>query len=294
MSETQGTPAPEARIVPERRWSWAWLVPIAIVGVLLALAVQASRERPIPITIRFEDGAGLMPGDPVACRGVRVGEVSAVRLSRDAKSVVVFIALSRDAAPVAVEGTRFWVVRPEVSLRGVSGLDALFGPRSIAAEPGPPDARRRIAFDGLERAPRLTPPSDGSLVLSLRAQRRGSLAPGSTVTYRDVEVGQVLHVALADDAAAVDVSVAIEPPYAPLVRANSRFYSTSGIRADWGLFSGLDVRADSLESVVAGGVGFATPNRPGDRVASGHTFDLAATPEDDWLRWAPEIPVREP
>jgi len=220
---------------------------------------------------------------------VQIGEVRSVRLASDARTVIVDLDVAPNASGVAVEGTMLWVVRPEVSLRGVSGLDALFGPRSIAVEPGPVGGARKTSFDGLTEAPPLPTPSDGSLVLTLRGTRRFSLGPGSPVAYRDVQVGQVLEYRLAADAATVELTVTIDAEHAHLVRANSRFFSLSGISADWGIFKGLDVRTDSLESVVVGGIGFATPDRPGQAVASGHEFELSEAPEDGWLKWQPRI-----
>ena len=290
MSETQ---PPIARVERARRWSWAWLVPLGVLALLVTLGVQASGERPIVVSIRFSEGGGLRAGDPVSCRGVQVGEVREVRLAADASSVVVEVAVARSASAVAVEGSRFWVIRPEVSLKGVSGLDAILGPRTIAVEPGPVGGAKRTSFDGLDTAPSLPDPADGSLVLTLLASRRGSLGPGTPVTYRDVRVGQVLHYELAGDATAVELTVAIEPGYAVLVRENSRFFNTSGISADWGLFKGLDVRTDTLESLVSGAIGFATPNKPGARVGDGQAFELASSADEDWLKWDPEIPWRD-
>ena len=290
---TDSPAPPAARIARARRWSWAWLLPLAVLAALVTLGVQASAERPISIVVRFAEGYGLRPGDPVACKGVQVGEVREVQLATDSQSVVVRIALDRSAGSVAVEGSRLWVIRPEVSLRRVSGLDAIFGPRTITIEPGPIGAPRMTTFEGLSEAPPLPDPTDGSLLLLLRAERRGSLSPGSPVTYRDIRVGQVLAYELAGDATAAELTIAIEPLYAALVRDNTRFFNTSGITADWGLFKGLDVRTDSLESVVTGAIGFATPTKPGARVDAGHAFDLASSPNSDWLGWNPAIPLRE-
>ncbi|MBK7405574.1 MAG: MCE family protein [Phycisphaerales bacterium] len=146
---------PEARIVRDRRWSWAWLIPLGVLAILGVVGVQALNSRPVPVTVRFVDGAGLRPGDPVSCRGVQIGQVRRVRLAADAASVIVEIDLAHDAAGIAVEGTKLWIVRPEVSLRGVSGLDALLGPRSITVEPGPPAGNRVATFEGLADAPPL-------------------------------------------------------------------------------------------------------------------------------------------
>lgn len=290
MSENAGIPSSE--IVRVRRVTWALLAPLAAAAVLAVLAVQAIRDRPVPITIRFTEGAGVRPGDPVTCRGVQVGVVKEVGLSGDLAGVVVGVSLARESAALAVEGTRFWIVRPEVSLRGVSGLESLLGPRSIAAVPGVPGSKRASEFDGLVRPPDdAATPVEGELIVLLRAARRGSIGIGSPVYYRDVQVGAVRSVRLSDDARTVELAAAVEPRYAPLVRDNTRFYNVSGIGVNWGIFGGLSVRTDSLEALIAGGVAFATPDRPGAAVTNGHVFDLAPQPDSKWLEWAPAIPL---
>jgi len=98
----------------------------------------------------------------------------------------------------------------------------------------------------------------------------------------------VVGVELAADAKAVEISVRIEPVYAHLVRDNTRFWNVSGIGLDLGI-GGLKLRAGSLESVLAGGIAFATPLKPGVQVDAGARFELADVPEDAWLKWAPEM-----
>jgi len=68
---------------------------------------------------------------------------------------------------------------------------------------------------------------------------------------RDGHVGQN---ALSDDARSVRYQIHIDSRYATLVRENSRFWNASGISAHFGL-GGLDVETESLESILAGGVG---------------------------------------
>ena len=68
----------------------------------------------------------------------------------------------------------------------------------------------------------------------------------------------------------------------------------SAVGVDWGLFRGLSVRAESLESLVRGAVALATPDRPGEPVAGGRAFELAEEPRDDWLEWEPAIPLADP
>ena len=67
------------------------------------------------------------------------------------------------------------------------------------------------------------------------------------------------------------------------------FWNASGVKAHFGLFSGLDVSLESLESLIAGGIAFATPDDPGAPVPNNSYFKIAEKPEDRWLDWAPRI-----
>ena len=51
----------------------------------------------------------------------------------------------------------------------------------------------------------------------------------------------------------------------------------------------LDVQTESLESMMEGGVAFATPDEPGARVKPGTIFPLHPKADDDWKRWSPAI-----
>ena len=75
------------------------------------------------------------------------------------------------------------------------------------------------------------------------------------------------------------------------MRANTRFWNASGISVNAGITSGVKIRTQSLETIVAGGVSFATPDSPGAEVRDGARFALEEEPKKDWLRWAPAIPL---
>ena len=48
-------------------------------------------------------------------------------------------------------------------------------------------------------------------------------------------------------------------------------------------------QGDELESVITGGVAFATPDKPGEPVEDGRIFELESEPRAEWLRWDPAI-----
>lgn len=271
--------------------SWLpWLIPLVALGAVLVLGWQTFSQRGPLIRVEFERGEGISPGDPVSYRGVRIGDVRAVGLSKDLSKVVVEARLREDAAGVAVEGSTFWIVRPEISASRVAGLETLLGPRYLECRPGA--GKRQTRFAGLARPP-LTDSAQRELEVIVEASDRGSLAVDSPVTYRGVKVGAVRACSLAADARNVELILAIEEPYSRLVRSNSKFWVVGGIGVDWGLMRGLSVKADSLETFMGGGVAFATPNKPGDEVLSGQRFSLAHEPKTDWLEWAPAIDLIE-
>lgn len=74
------------------------------------------------IEVYFADVGGLRKGAPVRHRGLPVGTVTNVALTRNAEAVVVSARI-RKAYRVAVrDGTQFWVARPELSARWLSGI----------------------------------------------------------------------------------------------------------------------------------------------------------------------------
>lgn len=286
---------PVARITP-RRFSFVWLVPIiALLGLAALVYHQTTQERGPTVTITFTNADGLEPGAELRHRGITVGVVRTVTLTESLDAVRVTAELRPDARNLAASGTRFWVVRPELSLSRVAGLETLLGPRYIGVQPADEAGTARVlTFTGLDTPPLLAGDADAdALVITLIAARVGPLTVGSPVLYRDIPVGIVRTVALADDAASVRISAAIDPAHATLVRTNSRFWIASGVGLDWGLFRGLSLKADSLDSLIEGAIGFATPNRPGDRVGLGHAFDLETEADSDWLRWDPQIMLRD-
>jgi paraquat-inducible protein B len=267
-----------------------WLIPLIALAAAGVLGWQTLSQRGPLIHVEFERGEGIAPGDPVSYRGVRIGDVRAVTLSQDLSKVVIDARLRKDAAGVAAEGSKFWIVRPEITATGVAGLDTLLGPRYIECEPGSGPMTTR--FTGLARSIGKNAPGQSALQIVVEAADRGSLVVDSPVTYRGIKVGAVKSLVLAGDARNVELTLAIDDNYRDLVRNNSKFWNSGGIGVDFGFLHGLSVKAESLETLMAGSIAFATPNKPGDPVQDGQHFQLAATVKSDWLEWSPAIPIK--
>ncbi|MEN1528861.1 hypothetical protein, partial [Pseudomonas aeruginosa] len=51
----------------------------------------------------------------------------------------------------------------------------------------------------------------------------------------------------------------------------------------------------TMEALMEGGIAFATPNNAqmGEPAKPGQTFALFDSANDEWLEWAPKIPLKE-
>lgn len=288
-NDTQ-TDIPTAAI-RRRRLSWTWLVPIVALGFVgYLLWSQVAREKGTMISIRFVDAGGLAPGSEIVHRGVTVGVVRSVSLAPDQSGVDVQAELVPSAQSLAVEGTQFWVVKAKVGLGGIAGLDTLIGPRYIALRPGSNEQPAARSFVALDEAPADEPSADGSLRIVLRSDRLGTLSPGNPVFYREIRIGSVHTAQLTDDSTAVLIEIEIEPRYVPLVRTNTKFWRSGGMGFDFGIFSGINIQADSLEAALSASVSLATPSKKmGERAKAGDEFELADEVDGGWLKWSPRI-----
>jgi paraquat-inducible protein B len=289
----EATDSSPRAIVKERRFAPAlvWTVPLVAALVAGYLVFERVREAGPSITIKFHDGSGVRAGTTqVQYRGVAVGEVNSVLLSEDRNYVEVRVRLHRSAATLAGEGSTFWVVRPEVGLSSITGLSTVVTGPEIQMLPGPANSKEKPpkVFIGLDAPP--AAPDRKGLVVILHTARLGFLKPHSPVFYRGLEVGTVQATQLSSDATEINIEVFLSQRFAPLVRSGSRFWSVSGVELTGGIFKGLDLKLESLPTLITGGVEFATPDAaPGTAVRSGTQFQLSDAAEKEWLSWSPHI-----
>jgi len=242
------------------------------------------------ITIRVDRADGLKPGTPIRFRGLDVGSIESTDLTDDLQAVLLRARITEAAERITRVGTQFWVVKPALGLVRTENLDTLIGGQYLEVQPALKNQGPQRDFIALGQAPEVVGEEIG-LPLTLSAPRRGSIKPGVPVTYREVAVGKVTGFELGQSADRVLIHILIEPRYAALVRGGSRFWNSSGFGFDWGLFKGATVRTESLETLIDGGIAFATPDgeQMGNPARPQQTFALFDKPEEAWLQWAPKI-----
>ena len=266
-------PAPS--VVQKARFSPSliWLVPLVAAISGLILVARSFHAAGPHIVVSFQTAEGIEADKTeVRYKEVVIGKVRAVELSDDHARVLVHINLDRRAADFAVEDSRFWVVRPRISVGGVSGLSTLFSGTYLGADAGT-SKQSKEQFTGLEMPPGVLRGNKGRS-FSLRSDDLGSLDIGSPVYFRRLSVGRITGYKLGADGDNVSVQLFVDAPYDSFVTPSTHFWNASGIDVSLNA-SGLKVNTQSLATVVAGGVAFQSVD-PADRneAPEGTVFDL--------------------
>jgi paraquat-inducible protein B len=279
MSAPELAPGESATVRHHVGFSWLWLLPLAALGLVVYLFYGLAREHGPTIAITFESADGLVAQQTlVRYKAVTLGVVEQIQLTDDLSHVIVNVRMSEQAADLLNDKTRFWVARPRFSggLSGLqTGLETLVSGAYVAMDPGPKGSARQTRFVGLEKPPSIRRDQPGSAYY-LEAKSIGGIGEGAPVYYRDVNVGEVLSYELSE--ATVKLRIFIQAPYDQQVKAETRFWNSSGVSIGTGP-DGLHVELQSIKSLLAGGIAFRNPPHAGREltpVKAEHGFKLYA------------------
>jgi len=268
-------PQAEVRASGRLRISSVWIVPIVAAILAGGLAWRTLSERGPTITISLESADGLEAGKTIVrYRSVPIGTVQEIALSDDIESVLVTIRMDASSRERLNKDAKFWVVRPRMGARGFSGLSTVVSGYYIGADLGDKGGVFQSHFIGLEDPPLQSSGGPG-LAIELVADQLGGLSKDAPIYHREVVVGTIQHYALSEDGRSVVIHAVIESPYAKHVYENSQFWNASGIDVTGSLAKGVDINVESLRSMVAGGVAFATNEKPGKPAQPGARFTLS-------------------
>ena len=275
MPEPTYDSLPQATVVPPKRAriSIIWIVPLLTAVVAIGIAVQRILSEGPTITIVFTAAEGIEAGKTfIKYKDVNIGQVKAIRLTNDYKKVEVTAKIEKHAADLMVEDAKFWVVRPQITLSGVSGLSTLLSGNYIGFEPGLSEESAR-KFSGLDVAPVISGQPGKEFLLN--SGDLASLSIGSPVYYRRLPVGEVTGYDLQPDGKSVQITVFVRAPYDRFVVASTRFWNASGVNVSIGA-DGVDVRTESLVALLVGGVAFDVPpfQAPGNPAERNTAFTL--------------------
>lgn len=243
-------------VATQRGVSIVWLIPLltAVVGAWL-LFKTLSEQAPVA-TISFKTAEGIEAGKTkVKYKSVDIGIVDEVAFEEGFESVILTVTFNEGMDDFLRRNTRFWVVKPQLSIQGVSGLSTLVSGSYIEIDPGPGSPQNH--FVGLEQIPLITREDTGTRI-TLISDELGSISRGSPIFYQGVLAGEVLGYELASDAESVFLHAFIRDPFDGFVKGNSHFWNVSGVDVSLSA-DGVQVNTASVQSLLFGGIAFNTP-----------------------------------
>jgi paraquat-inducible protein B len=257
------------------RASVVWLVPMAALLVALGVAWQSYSDRGPVIEISFQSAAGMSPGETVLrYRDVDVGLVEDVAFSDNLDRVLATVRLDKDIASFVDADAQFWIIRPEVTARGVTGLDTvLSGVYIEGAWDGEPDGLV-VRHEALGDPP-LAAGGQAGLRIVLNASPGAALSEGAPILYKGIEVGRIGKPGLSDDGVNAQANAIVFEPYGKIITTATRFWDTSGFTFSIGT-GGAELDFTSLASLIGGGVAFETIVSGGRPALDGAAFGLFA------------------
>jgi len=256
----------------------------------LFISRETAAQQGFSIVLDLIDSEPVNEGAAITYKGVKVGEVTKSKLNLDNQSIELTATIQKALRELVNTGSRFWLAKTQLGLLRQENLGNLISGPELRLIPG--EGEQHNSFSILSHAP-VTKTKSSGLNLVLESPVLGSISTGAPVYYRQITVGEVLGYELSDNADRVLIYININTRHQNLVRENSRFWNTSGLAIEAGLLSGVEIKSESLESMIAGGIAFATPDEPGEKVTLNYHFDLSAEVDSDWKDWRPLIPLTQ-
>lgn len=255
--------------------SFIWVLPFLALCLAGFIAYEAFISRPIPITISFADGSGLQAGKTkIKYQGVEIGQLNTIKFDHNKSGVVAEFEIERHARFILLSKPTFWLVKPELSFAGVSGLDTVISGQYIDTVIDTKAEQKQIEsqFVASLEAPATAGQAEGDLMIKLSAKGLGSLHQGSPIYYRDIQIGKLTGFELATSESTVNIFILIEQEFRHLVNSNSTFWNASGVKLNAGI-NGLHLEMPSLTSLLIGGI-VLNHHAQGNAIESNAEFKL--------------------
>ena len=236
--------------------SIVWVIPLVTLLVGGWLIVKTLSEQGPRATISFKTAEGIEAGKTkVKYKNIDIGVVEQIKFSDDFSHIILTVDFNQGSEKFLRRSTHFWVVKPQLSLRGASGLSTLISGAYIEIEPGP--GAPQSHFVGLEKQPVVKSDEQGKKI-TLVTQNLGSVDTGSPIYYQGLLAGEVLGYELGNDRKSTYVHAFIKDPFDQLIRGNTNFWNVSGINVSMGA-DGFKMQTESIRSMMFGGIAFETP-----------------------------------
>lgn len=237
--------------------AFVWIIPLLALFIAFGVAWQSYNARGPVIIVSFMDGSGIAAGETkLKYRDIEVGEVEEVGFSDGLGEVEVHIRLEKDIAEYVDESSVFWIVEPEVTAQGISGLSTVLSGVYIEGSWDTEVGEYANTFRGANVAP-LIKPGDSGLQIAFRTTANGTLTDNAPILFRGIQVGQVGRAQIARSGAFAITEGLIYEEHRNLINSSTRFWDTAGFSFSVGP-AGAEIDFSSLATLIGGGITFDT------------------------------------
>lgn len=232
----------------------------------------------ITVFFNFDSAIGLVEGSTrIVYKGLTLGVVQKVTPNKGQKTVTATAVLDPIAEIALVEDTKFWMVKPKISITEVKNLETLISGEYITLRLGS-SKKKKTSFNVAQNRPPFDHNRPG-LHIKIKSSQLGAISIGSPIMYNRIKIGDVQDYELAADRNSINILIHIWPQYMDMVTAQSRFYNVSGIHLEASL-AGFEIHTGSVESIMKGGIALFNEknndkrNKKRKRISNGHSFEL--------------------
>ncbi|MFK3976224.1 PqiB family protein [Shewanella vesiculosa] len=222
-------------------------------------------------------------------QGHKIGEISHVKLNQDLTTINAQAYIyGQYANHFSTSDSEYFIVDAQISLAGINAPETLLTGPYIGVIPG----NSLELVDSFVAQPHAnfeaSVPKD-ALSFQLVDDQLGSIKVGTPLFFRGIKVGQIDGYQLDKSGIEITLFAHVNAEYSHLINQSSQFWDASGIKLDIGLFSGAQLETGSLETILAGGIAFATRDTTSDSngIDATSRFPLHKNMQDEWIQWQP-------
>jgi paraquat-inducible protein B len=228
----------------------------------------------LKMTLQLPSAHGIIAETTqVLHRGFKAGVVTDITFNEDKQTVTAHINIDPRAESILRDGTRFWVVKPQISVNRVRHLDTLLKGVYIAYEPG--DGIYKDYFVA-QKAPVVDQLLPAGKTFTLTSKDSKSFAIDAPILYRNFKVGEITGFDLEAEGQNISSRILIYEKYVSLVKKNSVFWKSGGLKINAGL-DGVKIESGTITTLLTGGISFTTPPSPKNKkpgIPQAHSFKV--------------------
>ncbi len=250
-----------------------WIVPFIALIIAGWLGYKHFAERGPEIKIIFPQNESLVAGQSVVkFRNIPAGKVIKIYADEESDGVVVVVRMNnKQSKPYLTEHAKFWIIKPEVGLSGISGLDTLISGTYINVYSKAGGKNFKENFIGLTQPYRDSKEGEYFHLVSSTGE---NTSVGTPIYYKNIKVGQVEHLYLGLDNKNIHIIVFIDKQYSSYVHDDSKFWTKSTMNVNFAK-GNIDVSIAPINHLLQGGIVFSSPgNETNASVAYARVFPL--------------------